>query len=224
MATTHSLNADTRLRSGSSEINRMRKEGLVPAVVYGGKQDNINLKVSAKTIGDMLHASASENILVDLAIEGESAAKLALVQDVQHDPLTSKILHVDFLAVKEDEIITAQVPVKLIGNSVGVRNGGLIDHHIHSIVVSCLPKNLPDILEIDITDLDVGDNGHVGEINWPEGASPVLAEDVIVVQVIQTRIAKSSEVEEGEGVEGEEGEESAEGADASDAGEGEGGE
>ena len=117
-------------------------------------------------------------------MEGESGdAKLALIKDVQHDPLTGNILHVDFHAVQADEAISAQVPVILEGEAIGVTHGGLLDHMIHSLEVSCLPRHLPEVLTLDISGLEVGDNAFVADVHWPDGVEPTMSTDVLVAQV-----------------------------------------
>ena len=205
-----SLKAETRQRSGSSEINRMRQEGLLPAVIYGRSRDNANLKVSAREVSKLLGQSASENVLVDLEIDGEKKTSLALIKDVQHDYLADKILHVDFHAVGEDEHITASVPVNISGVAPGVKEGGLLEHMIHSIDVTCLPKDLPEEVTVDVGELHIGDSSHVRDIVKPEGVELGLDGDVVVALVAETRTTKSEKAGGGEG-EKDAGEEGAEG-------------
>ena len=188
-----SLKAETRQRSGSSEINRMRNEGLLPAVIYGkSRQENANLKVNAREVSKLLSQSASENVLVDLEIQGESGKSLALIKDVQHDYLKDRILHVDFQAVGEDEEISAMVPVDIAGVAPGVKEGGLLEHMVHSLEVSCLPKDLPEGLFVDVGNLHIGDSAHVSDIDTPEGVTINLPADVVVALVAETRTTKSA--------------------------------
>ena len=188
-----SLKAETRQRSGSSEINRMRNEGLLPAVIYGkSRQENANLKVNAREVSKLLSQSASENVLVDLEIQGESGKSLALIKDVQHDYLKDRILHVDFQAVGEDEEISAMVPVDIAGVAPGVKEGGLLEHMVHSLEVSCLPKDLPEGLFVDVGSLHIGDSAHVSDIDTPEGVTINLPADVVVALVAETRTTKSA--------------------------------
>ena len=203
MSKTHNLKVETRKRSGSGALKAMRREGFVPAVVYGAHQENLNLKIGAKSFSDLLHGSASEQILVNLEIESEGT-KLALIQDVQHDALTGNVLHVDFHAVREDEKIHANVPVELVGDSEGVKLGGLLDHQIHSIEIQCLPKDLPEKVSGDISEVGLGDAFHVKELNFPDGVAPTLDGEVVVALVTQTRGAVAEEAAgEGSDAEGE---------------------
>jgi len=199
------LEAQKRTTSGTANAKRTRRSGFVPGVVYGAQQDEYPVQVSAKAFGDLLRKSASENFLVNLQIEGaKEASKLALVQAVQHHPLNGQILHVDFNAVNEDTEIHANVPLELTGDAPGVKAGGIVDQQHHELEVHCLPGNLPESLTIDIGTLEMGDTLHVGEIQYPEGVTPTLEGDVIVVLIAEPRIAASTEDDAAATDEGEE--------------------
>ena len=203
MAKTYSLKAEDRKRTGTGVLKRMRREGFIPSVVYGGGSENRNVKVNSKEFRDMIVQSASANILVDLELEG-GARQLAFVKDLQHDPLSGTILHADFLAVNEDTEITAQLPVVFTGEAKGVKLGGQLEQMLYNIEIKCLPKDLPETILGEVSDLDVGDVLHVGGLQWPEGVSSTLAEDVVVALVAKTRVALSEASGEG-GPGGEEG-------------------
>ncbi len=212
MAKTHTLKAEDRKRTGTGMLKRMRREGFIPSVVYGGGSENRNVKISAKDFRDMIGASASANVLVDLELDG-GGQQLAFVKDLQHDPLSGNILHADFLAINEATEITAQIPVVLNGEALGVTMGGQLEQLLYTIEIKCLPKDLPETIEGDVSDLDVGDALHIGGMQWTEGVSPTLGANVVVALAAKTRIALSDEAgDEGALGEGEEGEESGEGA------------
>lgn len=196
MSNTHSLSATTRKRSGSAALKQMRREGLVPAVLYGAGLENVNLKVDGKEFTTLMHQSASDNILVNLNIEGESGAKMALIQAVQHDPLTSAILHADFHAVKQDEEIHASVPLELTGTSAGVKAGGVLQHQVHSLTVHCLPKDLPEALEHDITDVEIGGTVHISDLKLPEGVKAGLDGDVVVAIISEPKTGGDGDADE----------------------------
>jgi large subunit ribosomal protein L25 len=187
MSQRSTLEVAPRKRSGTGVLKRLRKEGLVPAIVYGRKFENQNLKVNAIALRDLLAHSTSENILVNLNIEG-GGRQLALIQDVQHNAITGSILHVDFHAVKEDEIIHAQLPIELTGEAAGVKLGGLLEHQIHSLDIHCLPKDLPDKLSVDISALQIGDALHLREIQMPPGVTVRLSGDVVIALVTEPKI------------------------------------
>ena len=192
MAKTHSLKAEDRKRTGTGMLKQMRREGFIPSVVYGGGGDNRNVKVSSKEFRDMIAHSASANVLVDLELDG-GGRQLAFVQDLQHDPLSGAILHADFLAVSDDTEITAQLPVALHGEAVGVKMGGQLEQLLYSIEIKCLPKDLPETISGEVSKLGVGDVLHVKDMDWPEGVVSTLPEDVVVALVAKTRVALSEE-------------------------------
>ncbi|MEM7147744.1 MAG: 50S ribosomal protein L25, partial [Verrucomicrobiota bacterium] len=210
MSKNTTLQATKRDDAGSSVAKRLRRSGIVPAVVYGAQQDNYSIQLPAKAITDLLHASSTENVLVNLQIEGaKEKDKMALIQAVQHDPLTGAIIHVDFHAVKAGEKINATVPLVLTGTAAGIQMGGLMDHQLHTIDVQCLPEDLPEQLEVDVTALQIGEAAHVSDIVLPANVEVALDGDVVVALVQEIRVGKEeAETPEAEG----EGEEGAEGA------------
>lgn len=205
MAKTAILKAEERKRTGSGLLKQMRKEGWVPSVVYGGGAENLNVKINAREFRELLAASASDSFLVNLELDS-GKSQLAFVQDIQHDALSSSIVHADFLAVSETTEINAHLPVILNGEPAGVKSGGVLEQQLHGIDVSCLPKDLPETLQADVTEMEIGDSLQVKDLALPEGVTAGISEDVVIAIVVMTRVAKS------EGLEGEEGEESAEGA------------
>ena len=186
MANILELSAETRQRSGTSSVRRMRKEGLVPAVIYGRKTENANIKVNAKTVSQMLRDSASENVLVNLQIDG-AKTQLALIQSVQHDHLKGGILHIDFHAVDMNESIHAQVPIEIVGEAEGVKAGGQLDVLLHNIEVFCLPKDLPEKIVVDITPVAMNQGIHVRNLDLPAGVSVRLDGAPLVLAVPQPR-------------------------------------
>ncbi len=206
MATIHPLNAKKRNRAGTSVAKKLRREGRVPGVVYGSKQDTYGVDLDLITIRDLLASSASANMLVRLDIDGaKEQGKLALIQDVQHHPLTSTITHIDFRVVNKDDEIVASVPLELIGDCAGVKKGGLLDQQLLALDVRCSPQNLPDKLQGDITNLELGQPFHVSSVTWPEGVTPVLPGDVVVATVAEVRALVSAAASEGGAGEGGEG-------------------
>jgi large subunit ribosomal protein L25 len=184
------LAAQKRTTSGTAAARRSRRSGVIPGVVYGAAQDEYPVQVDAKRFGELLRNSSSDNFLVDLQIEGaKETSKLALIQDVQHHPLNGQILHIDFNAVNENTEIHANVPLELTGVAPGVKAGGIVDQQHYELEVHCLPANLPETVTIDIGELEMGASLHVGDIEFPEGVSPTLDGDVIVVLVAEPRIS-----------------------------------
>jgi large subunit ribosomal protein L25 len=180
------LNAFPRTRAGRSGVKKLRTDGRIPAVIYGRQTKPQNLEVSTKELEDLIHDSASENILVDLAVEQQK--RLALVQEVQHHPLNGRVLHVDFHEVSETEKVTIMVPVETTGEAVGVKTGGgVLEHVLFKIKVRALPKDLPDQILVDVTNLELGKSIHLGEITAPPGVEILGDKKVSVISVAMPR-------------------------------------
>jgi len=182
MAKKTSLKAAPRARTGSGRLNQMRREGWIPSVIYGRGTENMNLKVDAKTFADVLAHSSSENIIINLDIEGQGT-RLAFLQSIQHDPISGKALHADFRSIDENTAITAHIPTHLNGESAGVKAGGLVEQYVHAIEITCLPNDLPETIEVDISHLEIGASLHIGDIKLPAGVRATHAADVVVAHI-----------------------------------------
>jgi large subunit ribosomal protein L25 len=180
------INVSPRTAVGSGPVGRLRKEGVIPGVIYGRGRDNVNVQLDRKSFTKVLNSSASDNILVNLHI-GEQT-QLALVQEVQHDYIKSTVTHVDFHAVNPDEEIHAGVSVTLVGEPAGAKFGGLLELHVHTLEVQCLPKNLPEKILVDVSHLNVGEGIHVSELKLPEGVRTKLNGSVIVAAVSKPKV------------------------------------
>lgn len=211
MAKKHTVNAEPRARTGSGLLKLMRREGWLPSVVYGKGLENKNLKVDAKSFNEMLSQSASQNILVNLDVAGESSM-MAFLQDVQHDPLSGAALHADFRAVDNKTEIQASVPVNLTGTAKGLKSGGVVEQMFHTLDIRCLASHLPDSLDFDITSLDRGDSLHISDVTFPEGVVPQYEAEVVIVHIGNPTIEEETddEPEAGETPEAVAGEDSAE--------------
>ena len=197
MAKTTTLKAETRARSGSGVLKQLRREGLLPSVIYGKDFENINLKIDAKTFRDILAKSSSDSIVVNLEIDGKES-RMAFLKDVQYDALTGTALHADFRAIDAKTTITASISVVLHGTAPGVKAGGVVDQQVHSIEITCLPGDLPESIDIDIESLELGDSIHVGETKLPSGVTSTLNEDVVIVTIGKPAAAISEEAAAGE--------------------------
>jgi len=178
------LSASPRTQTRRKGARKIRSGGRIPAIIYGRHNPPQNLEIDAKQFDELVHKAHTEIILVDLTVEGDAKpARLALVQDVQHHPLSGKVLHLDLHEVKADEKVSIEVPVEAVGVPDGVKNGGgTLEHVRFRIRVRCLPKDLPEQINVDVTNLKVGETLHIGEIVAPPGVEllgdkkiPVLA-------------------------------------------------
>ena len=177
----------TQVRGG--QVKQLRASGRVPATIYGRETKPLNLELNSREFTDLLHHSVSENLLVDLAVEQDAKAKrLALVQEVQHHPISGKVMHVDFHEVSENEKVTVQVPVETTGEAAGVKNGGgTLEHILFKLKVRCLPKDLPDQIVVDVSALEIGKSIHLGEIKAPEGVEIIGDKHISVISVSAPR-------------------------------------
>jgi large subunit ribosomal protein L25 len=166
-------------------VRKIKTQGAVPAVIYGGKEKSEPLQVSKRDLSAIFSHATGENILVELQIEGEKAGRLALVQEVQHSPVGGDILHIDFHAVSMDEMIEADVPLEPTGTAEGVKTfGGLLEQSLRALAIECLPRDLPDVIVVDVSPLNIGDAIHVKEIQLPEGVTTRVSPDLTVFSVL----------------------------------------
>jgi large subunit ribosomal protein L25 len=164
--------------------------------MYGLGQENKNLKVDLRTFVDVLAHSTSENILVNLDIEG-AGQSLAFLQAVQHHSITGAPIHADFRAIDENTEIVAHVPLRLEGEAAGVKNGGgVLEHNVHSLEIRCLPNDLPSLLHADVTSLEIGDSLHIGDLKLPSGVAATHAASVVVAHLGKPRVVEIVAVEE----------------------------
>lgn len=192
------LTAYGRTATGRNAVNQLRLAGRVPTVIYGQKRVAQSLELTQKDLDRVISHSASENILVDLEVAGDTPRKcLALVQDVQHDPLTGVVLHVDFHEVAPDEKVTLTVPVETVGSPIGVKNGGVLEHVLFKLRLRGLPADLPLVLEVDVTNLDLGQVVHLREVPLPAGVEALGDPDVPVIAVSSPRTEAEETTAEG---------------------------
>ena len=183
MAKQVKLTAERRTATGRSAVRKLKAQGMVPAIIYGAKDKAETLQVSVRDINAMLSHASGENILVELEVAGKN--RLALVQEVQHAPLGNAILHVDFHAVSVDEKIQADVPLEPLGIANGVKNmGGLLEQNLRVLAIECLPRDLPDVIKVDVSALDIGDSIHVREITLPQGVTTRVGPDLTAFSVL----------------------------------------
>jgi large subunit ribosomal protein L25 len=185
MAKQVKLKAERRTGIGRSAVRKLKAGGIIPAIIYGGKDEPQPLQVSARDVDAMLSHASGENILVELEIAGEESNRSALVQEIQHSPVGGDILHIDFHAVSMDEKIYAEVALETIGTANGVKNfGGLLEQSLRTLAVECLPRDLPDRITVDVSSLNIGDAIHVRDIQMPKGVTPKAQLDLTAFSVL----------------------------------------
>jgi large subunit ribosomal protein L25 len=191
------LNAFPRSLGRRAGAKKLRTSGRIPAVIYGRQAKPQNLEVVSKEMENLIHHAVSENVLVDLAVKDDTRPKrLALVQEVQHHPLSGNILHVDFHEVAENEKVTVMVPVETTGEAVGVKTeGGVLEHVLFKIKARALPKDLPELISVDVSHLNIGQAIHLGEIQAPAGVELMGDKNIPVIAVAAPRTEEEEAAE-----------------------------
>lgn len=207
------LTAHMRQGRGKEDSRRLRRQGLIPAVIYGQRTETIPVTLNPQELAKQLHGVAGERALINLTIEGGKdgpITRTVILKEKQIDPIKREWLHVDLYAIAMDEEITVGIPVRIVGKSVGVSKGGILEQVLREIEVRCLPADIPSSIEVDVSDLDIGDSIHVSEIALQKGR--ILADPgqtIVTIVPPKEEIAPSVEevaeevaaVEEKEGVE-----------------------
>jgi large subunit ribosomal protein L25 len=194
------LHAFPRTLARRGGAKKLRGTGRIPAVIYGRQAQPQNLEVNAKEMENLIHHSVSENLLVDLAVKDDARPKrLALVQEVQHHPLSGNVLHVDFHEVAENEKVTIMVPVNTVGEAIGVKtSGGVLEHVLFKIKVRALPKDLPEVIVTDVSHLNIGQAVHLGEIKVAEGVEVIGDKNIPVIACAAPRTEEEEAAEAAE--------------------------
>jgi len=181
----------TLVRRGGAK--KLRESGRIPAVIYGRHNQPQNLEINRKQVEDLLHHAASENLLFDLVVENDQRPKrLALLREIQHHPVDGQVLHVDLHEVSETEKVIIQVPVETVGEAVGVKAGGVLEHVLFKLRVRAVPLDLPEVITVDVTNLDIGKAVHIGEISPPTGVE-ILGDKTLSVVACAAPLTEEQE-------------------------------
>src|SRR3954447_4898226 len=198
-----SLDVHVREERGSAAARRMRKDGLIPGVVYGGGGEPTAISVAERELRKALTTDHGLNAILDVQVNGET--RPVILKEFQRDPISSRVTHIDLVVVRLDRVIQTAVSVEVVGDSPGAREGGVLQQVAREILVEALPMEVPDRIEADISTLAIGDSLRLGDLPEIEGVRFVDdPETVIATVTVPTRV-EEPEVE-GEGEEGEEGE------------------
>lgn len=186
------LKAERREGTGKGVARRLRAAGRVPAVLYGLGEETVSISVSALDLLHLFHASHGATMLVGLEIDGQT--HLAIPREVQRDHIHSRYVHVDFLAVNRNETVRLTVEVHETGEAVGVKVGGVVEHHLREVEVECLPNDVPEEIVADISPLEIGDMLRVGDLTPPNGVTILTDAEAPVISII-TPAALRTEVD-----------------------------
>jgi len=200
------LPAEQRFASGSRPAGRLRREGLTPGIVYGLGGESVSVTVNAHQLANILSSRTGANTLITLQLDGRS--ELALARQVQRDAVKGTLIHVDFVRVRADQTIQAEVRLNLLGAPEGVSQGGMLEQLMHSLTVEGKPGQLPTEIEHDVTALVLGDQLRVGDLTLPAGVLVTNDPEDLIAMISVPRGLEAGEGEVAvEAVEGAEGEE-----------------
>ena len=181
MAEQATLRAEKREGTGKGAARQLRREGWIPAVIYGHGEDSRHLKVRGEALDALLGRISVDNTLIGLEVDG--GTEQVLIREVQRHPVRPDVLHVDFFHIREDETIRVDVPLHLTGKSMGVEEGGILQQNKHEIAVECLPGDIPEYFELDVSSLEIGDSLHVSDL--PASGVQILEDlDLTVCTVV----------------------------------------
>ncbi len=186
------LIARKRSEKGSACARRLRRSGTLPGVLYGVDAEPVPVGLEAHALEQMLHHHASEALLVEIDMEGEGTLSV-LIKDVQRHPVTNGLMHVDLQRVSVNQPIHAEIPVELKGEAEGVKIGGTLEHVMHAVSVVCLPTDLVEVIEVDVSALQIGDVLHASDIKVSDKVKLLVNADVIVAAISGPKTEQSAD-------------------------------
>jgi large subunit ribosomal protein L25 len=178
------MNIELRTKTGTGVSRRLRNADMVPGVVYGKGVDPVAVSIKSRELQQAISGAGGQNNLITLVGGGSLDQNIAIVADIQRDPIKRTFKHVDLHRINPNEKLRLTVPVVLTGTAIGVKEGGLLDLAHHELHIECLPGNIPDSIIIDVTDLKIAHSIHISEIQLPEGITIIGQPKVPVVSVL----------------------------------------
>lgn len=204
MATTVQLNGKVRTERGKGAARKLRAARSIPGVLYGKGDETVLLTLDEREFLRAVTGHTVSNLVVDLTVGGDTGAVKTLIREVQMDPLTGEVVHVDLNKISMTERIEVEIPVELTGIPVGVKDqGGILQHSVRSLLMKCLVVDIPDRITIDVSALGIGDSIHVADLQVPN--AEILEEtETTVASVVPPTVAKEPTEEEAEAAAAEE--------------------
>lgn len=182
----HNIKAAIRTTGKKSIVKNLRNQGYIPAIVYGNKKDPIAITINAREFRKEF-SHISESSLIDLEIENDTTRSV-LIKDFEEDLVKGRIIHMDFLEIEAGKMLTTNVEVSLTGTPVGVRQGGILEHFLHEVEIECYPKDLPEILEVSVDELNISDSLHVSDLPQLKGVQYKNSPTQVVLQVSSPKL------------------------------------
>ncbi|HEC78592.1 MAG TPA: 50S ribosomal protein L25 [candidate division WOR-3 bacterium] len=169
------------------DVKRMRKDGKLPAVLYGHKEKTQTIYIEKNEFKKVLDALRKEAVTVNLSIKDKEY--LCVIKAIQHNPITDELLHIDFQHIHKSEKIKALIPIHIIGEAPGVKQGGILDQHLHEVVVKCLPADMPSHIDVDVSNLELGQTIHLSDVELPRVEYELSSETPIVSILVPRAVA-----------------------------------
>jgi large subunit ribosomal protein L25 len=202
MSTETTLKAELREGTGKGVARKLRAAGRLPAVVYGGKGEAQHISLDAHYAEYLFRNISVDNTIVDLDIEGVKGSVQTLVREIQTHPWKATLIHVDFLRIQKGVAVDMVVPLHLVGDPVGVtQGGGVVEQILHDLPIRCIPSKIPEVIEVDIAALEVNDVLHVSDITLAEGVEVTIAPERTICAISLPKAPALEEEEAEEGVE-----------------------
>jgi large subunit ribosomal protein L25 len=186
------LKAERRDGTGKGAARKIRAIGRVPAVVYG-HGDALKVSVDARELFHLLHTDAGMNVMVDMRVDGDHF--LAMPREIQRDHLRGRFIHVDFLRVARDEKIAVEVPIHLVGDAPGVKEGGVIEHHLWNLSLESFPQDVPASIEADVSALGMNESLKVSDLRVSKTLTVLTSPDEVIVSVVPPQVLRVAEEE-----------------------------
>lgn len=188
------LKVKSREKVGKEYAKKLRRNGFIPAVVYGQKTPSLPLEIEDKSFSAILRGGVGENVLVTLSMDDEKdGQRKVLIREIQRDPVKGDVLHVDFHEISLSKKLSIQVPIHLVGTPVGVKEGGILQHVLRELEVECLPTAIPEKIDVDVENLKIGDSIHVADIKV-ENVEILSDPESSIVTVVPPTVFKEAEV------------------------------
>ena len=187
------IEAQKRNKIDKASRSALRKEGKVPAIFYSKHHEPMPVQVSERAIHPLVFTSKTH--LITLNVEGHDELD-CIIKDVQFDPTTEKIVHIDLLGLKKGEKIEIEVPVQLVGSAIGIKEGGILQHTLHKVQISCLPVDIPEHLEIDVTNLKLGQAIHISDLSY-DNLTLLNNPESIIASVTHPKVEKEATAADG---------------------------
>jgi len=199
------LDSKKRTTIGKGSARKLRSMGRLPVILYGPETDSIMLSLDYKQLQKTLRGKSAESIIFDLRVDsnGKDNSKRVMIKEIQKDPVTRDYLHVDFYEISMEKELEVDIPVYLVNTPIGVSEGGILEHIRRELKISCMPKNLVDKIEIDVSGLDIGQSLHIEDISFPPGLKSIEDGNLTIATVVAPTI-EEEKVEEEEEIEEEE--------------------